>query len=378
MQQRCLRLLARPDLGGEALVRPGQFPGSLRNDHLELGAATRQRNGRGAQRVAYLIEFAHAADQPIDWLAVPQRSRRRCERLDRPATRASHPPSQRNAQGERCRAANKSQPVGATEGAVHRSLGNADRYRPPRNRRPPEGGIDAQAFAGHVGKPTLDRSRYSLSKRRRCRLSQEALEISVACDDDAFSVQNSGSPLGRDVLLFQDCGKMCRIEGHRQHVDHLAVLQDRYPDRQDRSLHHPSGEQVGDVRLARLDDLVDRRAVSPSRGQLAIGSGGADDFLRRGVVETNGKSLDLQCLPDLACEGFHVAPEQIGRTRENLQGNLDAPDLAVDSAAQNLDPFLDVPFDLRPLTIEDADDAETRHPDQRQHRHEEQDDEPRL
>ena len=91
---------------------------------------------------------------------------------------------------------------------------------------------------------------------------------------------------------------MGRIERHGQHVDHFALLQDRYPDGQDRLLHHRSGEEVGDVRRARLDDLVDRSAVGRSQGQLAIGPGGADDFFRRGVVETNGKPPDLQCLPD--------------------------------------------------------------------------------
>src|SRR6266851_4815768 len=117
----------------------------------------------------------------------------------------------------------------------------------------------------------------------------------------AHEPANPGSPVEWDVLIPQDRRKVGRVERHRKHVDNFVVTEDRYPDRQDRPLQHRPGEEVRDVRLPRTDDTVDRLTVSLARGQLAIRSGGADEFLRGGVVETNRKPLDLQRLPDLAC-----------------------------------------------------------------------------
>src|SRR5216684_684529 len=201
----------------------------------------------------------------------------------------------------------------------------------------------------------------------RCRrLAEKAVDIPVACDDDAFAVKNPGSPLGREILIPQDRGKTGWVKRHRKHIGDLAIAEDRYPDRQDRPLQHRAHEEVRDVRFTRPDDALDHAAVGLAGGQLAIGPGGAAELLRMGVVEANRKPLDLERLSDLARKGLHIALLEAGGTREDLQRNLNASDLAVDVSEQVFQSFPYVALDLRSLVVDGAENGKGRERDQGQ------------
>jgi hypothetical protein len=129
------------------------------------------------------------------------------------------------------------------------------------------------------------------------------------------------------------------VQRHCKHVENLVVLEDRYADGQDWPLQHRASEEIGNVRLTGSDDAIDHVTVGLAGGQFAKVPVSADELPRGGIVETNCQPLDLERLPDLACKAFHVAPLEVGRTRENLERNLDASDLTVDAGKQISCPF---------------------------------------
>ena len=71
LQECCLGLLTRSDLGPEQLVGGSQFLSAFFDRALELFPAARERCGSGVQRIGDLIQFAHSAGQSIGGRAAP-------------------------------------------------------------------------------------------------------------------------------------------------------------------------------------------------------------------------------------------------------------------------------------------------------------------
>src|SRR5215831_3468499 len=105
-----------------------------------------------------------------------------------------------------------------------------DRHGPAGDRRPEEGGIDTQPVAGDAGNPARDSLRHLLSQHQWRGLTEEAVEIPVARNNDTLAVKNPSSPAAWKVLTLQEARKTVRVERHRQHVENLLVAEDRHPD----------------------------------------------------------------------------------------------------------------------------------------------------
>src|SRR6516165_445966 len=86
---------------------------------------------------------------------------------------------------------------------IHELPWKADSNGPAGDRRATECGVNWNSFAGDVGEPALDRPRHLLSNHRRSRLAEKALELSVACGDEALAIEYRSCPVGWHILFLQ-------------------------------------------------------------------------------------------------------------------------------------------------------------------------------